>query len=421
LYGKGETRLRWLHPWLLSYAILGLILAFGAFPVWAQEDRDFAEPQYWLNNTPDLRLPIRERQVNWFTGITGPRPPEPKKSGWTPRLSFGVESRDKSSGIGGTDTIATLTPGLSYTKYSQRWWLGADLTFDIAKHYDQEQFSYEDPNVIADIQAVYALSENSSLSAFADYSRLRDTGDAIQDGFLPPNTIISRRTVTLVWANELTRRDNLEVLYSNTHEAIDRPLQPDTTSDTVSLLYGRKLSERDLLEGIFYYDRVAFEGLQNDTVRSASARYTRDMGERLSFSFEAGGISTSAAGGRDYPKFGVNVAHTTSNARYELSIDRDIITIAGLASLTRSDLITASGHFRIMNGLQLQALAEHQRLKGLGLTALDTQVTSLELALSYAVNRNVWIWARLRESRQKSGLFNENDTRVYLGVSRTFN
>ncbi len=421
MYAKGDTLLLWLHRHLFACVSLGVIFAFGAFPVRAQDDRDFAVPQYWINKTSDLRLPIRERQVGWFTGITGPRPPEPKKSGWTPRLSFGVESRDKSSGIGGSDSIATLTPGLSYTKYSRRWWLGADLTFDVAKHFDQEQFSYEDPNVIADLQASYALSENSTISAFADYSRLRDTGDAIQDGLLPANTIVSRRTVTLVWANELTRRDNLEILYSNTHEAIDRPLQPDTTSDTVSLLYGRKLSERDLLEAIFYYDRVAFEGLHDDTVRSASARYTRDMGERLSLSFEAGVLSTSAAGGRDYPKFGANIVHTASNARYELSIDRDIITIPGLASLTRSDLITASGHFRIANGLQLQALAEHQRLKGLGLASIDTQVSSLELALSYAVNRNVWIWARLRESRQKSGVFNENDTRVYLGISRTFN
>lgn len=397
------------------------LLTSAAFPVWAQDDRDFAEPRYWINSTSDLRLPIRERQVYWFTGITGPRPPAPKKSGWTPRLSFGVESRDKTTGIGGTDTIATLTPGLSYLKRSQRWLFGADVTVDASKHFDQEQFSFEDPNVIADMQAFYAISPHNTLAAFAGYSRLRDTGDAIQDGFLPPNAIISRRNVTLVWKNELTRRDDLEVLLSNTHEAIDRALQPDITSDTFSILYGRQLSERDLLEGILYYDHVAFEGLHNDTVRSASARYTRDMGERLSLSFEAGGLETSAAGGRDYPKFGANIVHTASNARYEVSVDRDIIAIPGLASLTRSDLIAVSGYFRIANGLQLQAIAEYQDLKGLGPTQLDTQVSSLELALSYAIDRNVWIWARLRESHQKSNLFRENDTRVYLGISRTFN
>lgn len=407
---------------LAAVAVAGAGLV-GWEPAAAQDRnlRPFATPLFWLNSTPDLRLPIRERNIYWFTGIAGPRPPAPKKAGLTPRLSFGVESRDQTLGIGGTDTIATLTPGLAYTKYARRWSLGADVTFDLSKHFDQEQFSFQDPNVIADAQFIYSLSPQDSLTALASYSRLRDTGDAVLDGVLPVNTVISRRDLSLAWSHRPARRTTVEFLVSNRHEAVDRPLQPDITVNTANALFGRAVTERDLIEAIAYFDHVQFENSGSDNVGSVFGRYTRDMGDRLAVSAELGGLSTTAAGGRSYPKFGAVVTHTAQNAKYEFRASRDIITIPGLRSLVRNDNVSVTGLIRFSRGLQLQALAERQLLKGLGPVPVDIQVNAAELALSYAASRNVWIWARLRESHRKSGQIRNNDTRVYIGVSRTFN
>ncbi len=387
----------------------------------AQELRPYGAPAYWLNATPDDRLPIRERQLVFLEGITGPRVPSPKRQGLTPRLSFALESRDKSSGVGGTDTIASLTPGFGYYKVWPRMVVSGDLTWESAQHFDQEQFSDVFANVSADAQLSYSLDERNRLAGFIGYARLRDTGDAIISGFLPPNTIVSVRNTTLTWSHTLDQRRYFDFGVSNVHSTTDRPGLPDITTNSFSVLYASALNGRDLLEGVLFYDNIAFEGSGTDDVVTAFARYTRDFGERLSVRGELGIITTSADGGREYPKIGAALVQTGRNARYALEAGREIIAVPGIDGPLLSDLIRGTAHVRFAPAWQVQAVVEQQYLTGLGPTQLDSTVSSFDVGLSYATNRNTWLWARAKASRESSAGQTQTDRRFYFGVSHSFN
>lgn len=407
-----------------AWAVAGATLL--ALPASAQEPvpqlRPFGAPFYWLNLTANDRLPIRERQLVFMDGITGPQVPAPKRQGLTPRLSFGLESRSKTGGgPSDSDTIATLTPGLAYTKLFPKGSFVADLTWESAQHFDQESFSDALANFSGDAQLSYSLDERNRLSALFGYAELRDTGDALLTGFLPASATISVRNTILTWSHEFDENRVLDLLASNILSATDQPGAPDITTNSFSALYAQNLNNRDLLEAVFYYDNVAFENSSTDNVWSGFARWTRDFSPRLSIRGELGIIATDAGTGRSYPKLGGAVIHTTQNARYELSAARDFISVPGVDGLLRTDLIRAQAHLRLARALQLQGSIERQYLKGISATPIDTQTTSLDLGLSYAVDKNTWLWTRLRGNREKSAGLTQRDTRVYFGLSRSFN
>lgn len=406
----------------LSVSLILIALAGGCLsPAAGQEtDRSFGDPRHWLNDGPELRLPIRERPLIWYDGIDAPRLPAASRSGWTPRLSFVLESRDRTEAAGGSDTVATLVPGLSVVHRTRRWALDADLTFNLSRNFGQEQLSDEDQNLLADAQVGYALTPRDTLWAFAGYTRLSDIDTVLEGGLLPESTVIGTRSLSTSWQRSLTASRSFELEYANSYQDINPPGQPDITLNRLSAVYAAFPVPMARVETVLSIDNAEFEGLGRDNTGAAFARYTRELDDRLALSGELGLLRTTADGGRSYPKIGGSVAQTFRYTRLALELERSVEPVPGLSDLNLIDRLAASAHIRLAPGTQVQFQAERLLLDQLNPTGSDIQTSTLELSLSHALSRNMWLWGRVRDSRGSSGGQRERDTRLYFGLSRSF-
>lgn len=381
--------------------------------------RPFAEPIYWLNATTDDRLPIRERAMTRTEGLTNFAPPPPRRSGLTPRLGFATEFRRADDGRGGDDVILNLSPGLHYTRRGAKWIFDADYGFETAQHLEQTNLSKIVGNHGGFASFAYELSPATRLTFFDSLFSTQDTSTALVAGALAPDTVLTGNDLLLGAAYRFSARTNAEITYTNRIQLTNQSAQTDIFSHDVSGQLHHFLTPKDRVGATARLSWFDFELGGNDSVVAGDLRYTRDFGERFAATARLGALGTSAEGGRTLPTYGAELTATTRFARLSLTAERDLSSTPGIVGPLLTDQIVGTAHMRLDRGLQLRASVEQQWLQLLDGSDTDISVTTLEAQLSYAVDRYLWVWTRLRYSRESSSGDALQDGRIYVGITRS--
>lgn len=377
--------------------------------------RLFAEPQYWLNMTPDVRLPIRERLLDPQTGITAWAPPPSKRSGLTPWIGMGFEVNNTG---GVSDSVFTITPGFRYRYDTPRLSFAAEYAVEAALHLERSNLSRALQGHGGFARLAYALDERSHLTFHNIFSDTRNVRDAPLLGPLSNGIRLVSNTFVAGYSFSPSRRSKLDITWTNSANLVGTPVRPNIHENTLAGRYQYALSETTGIATALSAGWINM-GFGNSASRlSADVTYTHDFGPHLAASGTIGVLHTSARRGTTIPRLGATLVHANRFARYELAASRDIIAIPGLRNLARSDEITGKALMRLKPGLILDMSLGYQRLGIYNAAATKSSVVSASGKLSYALRRDVWIWAQLEVSRESTGPTSQNNNRLIIGFSR---
>lgn len=397
--------------WVLS-AVIGLTLPTAVL------SQDLRPPESWLNTTSNDRLPIRERKLEFPEDTTAPKPPAPKRSGWTPRLSFALETQDRDVA---DNTRATLTPGLSFESASERAFAAADLSFEMTENFDVSGLSSGFANPQAQGLFSYTLTERTRLSAFGGLSRLTDGTQQALTGFVPRDTETEQVNVSGSLEHRLTDRFDIQVDLGATWQSSDQANVFDVDTTDFDVTFGALVNEITRVEAHLRYLAADFSGNRDAELWEADITYLRRASPRLSYSASIGAQLADGVTSTEHLKVGAEANFTTRNAIYTLDAGSDVVGVIGLTNLVRIEQIAASGHWRLGRGWQLQAGLERQWLEELNLAKTNTTLTEANLGISYAIQRNTWAWIRAILAESETGGTTSRDNRISIGLTQTFN
>jgi hypothetical protein len=407
---------------LITTLVMGCLasasIAQSEFVVRTQQggQRQFAEPLFWLNMTPDNRLPIRERLLIPQGGLTAMAPPSSQRAGLTPWIGLAFEVND--SGTSG-DSVLTFSPGMRYSLVTPRLTFEAEYALETGLHLQRSDLSRIIQGHGGYANLSFALDNRSQLSFGNFFSDSRDLRNAPVQGVLAPDArLISNRSV-LNYRYSPSRRSLLDVTWTNGQNWIQSPGAVDISENTLSTRYKYALTEITSLESTAsagWYDLGTKGGASR---LSADVSLIRDFGQRLAFSGTLGMIHTSEDGGQTLPNIGVSLIHTDRFARYSLSAVRDIIAVPGLSDLAHSDEVKGQALLRLDRGLILDVSMGLQRLSVYDAAGTDVLVATASGKLSYAVRDNFWVWAQVELKQERSGGITQTDNRLIVGLSRS--
>lgn len=405
-------------------ALIGAVLGIFAQPAAAQDfdlvrtpggARPFGEPVHWLNVGPENRLPIRERELVEQPSMTNLAPPDPRRSGWMPWIGTSLELNN--TGPDG-DAVLTVTPGLRYRAQSRRLRFSADYAFEAAEHLVQSSLSDAVRSHGGTLSLGFDLSPNTTVNLFESFSQTQDTLSAAVRGPVRNATRLTTNALTLSLSHRLSARTFFEVTLDHGLKYTDAPNASDIDEGSLAFVLSYALSETERLRAGFDAGYVNIGARRDVSTVAADVTYARDLGARLSFSGTLGVLHSSSKNGYTVPKLGASLVATDLNARYELSLDRDLVSVAGLGNLVQSDQLSGTGKWRLGKGLIWDARMEYQVLSLLNRQGTEINVTSAGTGMSYALNNDLWLWAQYEYSRERSAGSTRIDNRVFLGISR---
>lgn len=404
--GKG-SRKKWLG------ALFGsLVLAGPAF------SQDLRTPESWLNSSPNDRLPISERKLVFPDDTTAPRPPAPRRTGWTPRLSFAYEFQDRDAG---DNNRVTLTPGLSFERAADRYFVQADLSFELTENFDDSDLSSGFANPQAEALVSYSVTERTRLSTFGSLSRLRDGTQESLAGFVGPDTEIETATIIGSLEHDFSQRADLKIDLGGSWQSSDQLNVVDVDTLDFDAVFGFRLDETTQVQAHAGYLNADFSDNPGAYAWEADLTLLRRAGPRLTYSATLGAQAADGVTSPEFLKYAAEINYTTANAIYSLNAGSDIFSVIGLTNLARTEQVTASGHWRLGPGWQLQASLRQIWLEELNQAKTDTTLSQADVALSYAWTGNNWVWIRAVLTDSETGGVSSNDERISIGITRTFN
>lgn len=412
---------------MISIIIAALLAGFVAGGATAQADfvvrtpdggqRPFAEPLFWLNMTPEDRLPIRERLLIPQGGLTALAPPASRRSGLTPWVGFAFEVNN--SGTSG-DTVLTFAPGMRYRYNAPRLSIEANYAAEAGLHLQRTELSRAIQGHGGFASLNYALNDRSRLSFVNVFSDTRDLRNAPVQGVLAAGTrLISNRAV-LGYRYSPSQRSLLDVNWSNGQSWVLSPGSTDISENTVSARYQYALSGTASLTAGASAGWIDLGTTGGASRLSADLVFTRDLGQRMAVDGTLGVIHTSEDGGHTLPNIGVSLTHTNRFARYRLSATRDVIAVPGLRDLANSDEIKGQALLRLDRGLILDISMGLQQLDIYDAAGTEVSVVSASGKLSYALRNSMWASVQIELNRERSGGTTQMDKRLIFGLSRSF-
>ncbi len=383
--------------------------------------RPFAQPLYWLTMKPDDRLPIRERLLVPQVGLTGKAPPPSRRTGLSPWVSGGMEFNN---GDASGDPVLTFAPGVSFRHVGRRLSFSGGYALEAAMHARRSDLNRLVQGHGGFATLTYALGPRTQLSLFDILSDSRDTRDAPLQGAVVGATRLVSNTLVAGLRHAPGRRSLVDLSYHDSLFLIAAPGAADLRETGLTASYHHALSETASLSALASLTRFDFAGAPGAARLLAEAGYTRDLGARLALSFglgvvHGGGVHGARSTDHTRLRYRGEVVHTNRFARYRLGAEGDIIAVPGLSHLARSDEISGSALLRLAPGLVLDVSMGLQRIGVLDPGATEVSVVSASGTLSYALNRDLWLWTQLELSRERSGGTTRDDNRLVIGVSRS--
>lgn len=412
---------------VLPALVAGLVAGLAAVSAFAQSgfsvpmpgggERPFAEPLFWLNATPNDRLPIRERPLIAQIGLTGLAPPAPRRSGLTPWIGMASELNDNG---GSGDVVMTLTPGFSYRYETRRLRFDAAYAAEAGLHLQRTDLSRAIQAHGGFASLDYAIDRRSRLSFTNVVSDTRDLRSAPVQGQLAAGTRLISNTAIAGYSFAPSRRSQFDIGLANKQSWVVAPGGVDIVENAVSASYRFALSSTSGLAANSSIGWIDFETSAGASRVSADLTYTRDLGPRLAFSTTLGVLHTSENGGQTIPQLGGTLTHTSRFAQYRLSASRDIIAVPGLTDLARIDTVEGGALVRLDRGLVLDLAFGLQELDIYDAAGTETSSATASGKLSYALRDNVWLWAQLEYLVESTGGVSQTDKRLKIGITRGF-
>lgn len=412
-----------------AYAALAALVVAGfvtgSAPVRAQEGpgivtpggslRPFARPLTWLDSGPPDRLPIRERPLRPRPGFAGAAPPPDTRDGLTPSLSFAGVHRRSDPGDPPVESFAALGFGAEYRRTERRWQIQADYYGEITSA-EGSGPGIGSHGGFASLSHDLGPRDRTFVALF--HSSTEDLQGAAAEQLAGGVTRLDSTNLLASYTHARDRRSGVELGFSALRQRTEGA--SNGAADTLSLSargwYFPTSTGR--IDGRLSLDRFDLDGGVEHLV-AGRLGYRADLGPRMAASAHADLMQTSADDGRLLAGLGGNFEMSWQNARFGLDLERNVTAVPGLSQLVLSDEAAARLQLRMGRGLLADLSAERQRLEILGSGGAPTLVSAVEGQLSYAVNRKLWLWGRLRASREISGDTTRDDARLTLGLSKT--
>lgn len=375
----------------------------------------FADPLYWLNATPDERLPIIERPLSRQPGFTTPAPPPLRRNGWTPWIGTALELNNSAKGGAG---LLTLTPGVHFSTSTRRLQFAADYAVEGA-------LKSSGGSVKGLVQAhggsarlSFTPGPNGRFTILEVFSDTRDTRAAPVQGALGNASRLVFNDLVAGYSAAISPRQAIEFDYRNSLRRTVGGTAPDIMEHAISGRYQYRLSETARLSADIKAVVTRFDAAGDENLVSAGATYTRAVGPRLAISGGFGLTRSSEAGGETVARLGASVIASSPFARYELRASRDITSVPGLADLALSEEIRGSARIRVDRGMILDMEAGLQRLGVYDAAQTEIVTASLGGQISYALRKDLWLWGRVELNRERTtGGAVQTDNRLTVGLT----
>lgn len=375
--------------------------------------RPFADPVFWLNSGPSDRLPITERALVRRPGFAGAAPPRARRDGLTPSLSFAGVSLTSDQDTQPDESFAALGVGIEYAQTERRWQL---LTDYYAEFTNREASDDALGTHGGFVSFSYDLSPRDRVGAALFRTSTENLEDATAERLAGDVTRSDSTDLVLSYRRLFDPRSGVVLSFADSLQETDGIGGGDLSIRSLSARGWYFLHPARRIDATLRFRSYDLDGAREESV-DAQIGLTADLGNNMAASLYFDLLATSADGGQQFATLGGTFSAGWTNARLDIGVVRDVTAVPGLDQLLLSDEATARLRWRLDHGLLADITAEQQTLETIGGGA-PTRVVALEGQLSYAVSRDLWLWGRLRTSRESVDDLSKEDTNVTIGLSR---
>ena len=359
-----------------------------------RQNHVFGTIRSWQNRVPAKRLPHLEKTLTTGAQQT-PIPPRSRREGLIPRFGIAGKYNDNiffSPGIEVDDFITVISPGLSYTRSSDRWNLDFDYSLASTFYSENTQLNKTVDSQTAKLLYNYHISPVTELFVVNYFEVSRDPFQTLLLGSRPELSSITYNHLSPQLIHKPTPDMDISLRYINRLSLVDQADASDIYANGISGTFMKSIDQSTRLGATYEASLFDFSNVsdETETTHSGTFDFEHDIDERFIIKGKLGVMGTSADSGHTYGRFNTSADFSGRNSVFLLQFDRDIDYSAGFNQLLLRNSLSSSAKFRVRKGVQWGtqvSLATLETISGAG-----SKENSLEADawLTYAIHEDLW-------------------------------
>ncbi len=345
----------------------------------------------------ETRRPIEEGLVTELTFLQAIPPPK-RSSGFTPRLSVGLEYNDNiffTATQPTSDSIALISPGVNFRHESARLNLELDYSFVSSFYAENPDLNETFEEQVGFLTARYAIGERTDLDALVVGHAFKDPTSQIIPGIIPPRGTTVQNLINLSATHALAPDRGPNLRFNFRQILLDFEDQVAVNSRTYDLSAGVQFfgARRNRFDGEFRVRYFDFDSGRDVWTYAAFAGGEMELAQSLYGGLNLGPLVAAGELQETDVLVHASLRKNFRDGDLELRFERDWTTSGGVDSVLLSQILSGSAQLQLGSGVQGSVKLGLGRFESLDESDFKIWTVQPELGITYAAKP--WLLFRL--------------------------